>query len=488
MIFALLSVALSQSPSQPTRTIVKEVTLPVSIDTAWRLWSDPKGVTSYGLAEAADVELKLGGKYEWHFSKDAPAGERGSEGCTVLSYAVPRMIAFTWNAPPSIPELRKSGAMTEVDVLLDPVPGGTKVRLIQHGLGVGPDWDKYGDYFDKAWTSVLAKQKDWASKQSNDSAGKSAYAFEDFQNDGAVEVAYTRYDRARFTVKMPATSAKVWRAIATADGFKDMFGASLNPTIELKPGGKYDIHGGKPNRVLAFATQQMLSVSGSAPAKYPRVAEGGTWGTYFIESTGPATCTLTLETAGWRRGDDEFEKAFDYFIRANASFLNMMFTRLGGGAVTPAPDRMERELDASVGEVWKLFQSNDGLKQWMATQVELDALKPGAKIRTKYGTDGKPGDDDGIEHTILCVEPERLFAFQCTKQPANFPFKTAIKDLSFLIHLKPLGPDRTLLTMTTVGYNNTEESRKLRQFFESGNSQTFDAMRKALANNKPTKR
>jgi uncharacterized protein YndB with AHSA1/START domain len=485
MLLAIL-ILVAQFPSQPTRTITKEVILPIPVEKAWALWSDSKGVTSYGVAQSAEVELAIGGKYEWHFSKDAPAGERGSEGCTVLSFAKPRMIAFTWNTPPSIPELRKANARTEVDVFFDRIPGGTKVRLVQHGLGVGKEWDKYGDYFDTAWTSVLAKQKEWAENQPKDASEKSSSEFENYHNDGAVEVAYTRYDRARFKVAMPATSAKVWRAVATADGFKETFGRDA--TIELKPGGKYDIHGGKPNRVLAFTTQRMLSVTGSAPDKYPRVREGGTWGTYFIESTGPASCILTLETAGWRSGDDEFEKAFDYFIRANAMFLNMMYARLGGAPKPPAPDRMEREFDAPIAEVWKLFTSNDGLKQWMATQVEMEALKPGYKIKTKYGTEGKPGDEGGIEHTILCVEPERLFAFQCTKQPQSFPFKNAIKDLHFIIHLQPLGPERTLLTMTTVGYTNDEESRKLRQFFSEGNSQTFDQMRKALAKNKPTNR
>jgi len=123
----------------------------------------------------------------------------------------------------------------------------------------------------------------------------------------------------------------------------------------------------------------------------------------------------------------------------------------------------------------------------MATQVEMEALKPGAKIRTRYGADGKPGDAGGIEHTILCVEPERLFAFQCTKQPEKFPFKEAIKNVYFVLHLEPIGSERTLLTMTTVGYTNDTESQQLRAFFEEGNSQTFDSLRAAVARNRPSR-
>jgi uncharacterized protein YndB with AHSA1/START domain len=398
----------------------------------------------------------------------------------VISFVPQRMIAFTWNAPPSLAELRKANARTQVNVFFQRTPEGTKVRLVQHGLGVGKEWDKYGDYFDRAWGVVLNAQREWAVKQPK-SVGDQP-RLDGYYTDGAVEVSYRRYEQATFKVAMPATAAKVWRALATSDGFKETFGRDA--TIELKPDGKYDIWGGKGNRVLAHTTQQMLSVTGSAPERFPRVREGGTWGTYFLEATGPSSCNLTLITNGWRRGDDEFEKAFDYFLRANPMFLNMLYLKMGGSAKPSAPDRMERELDAPITEVWKLFTTSDGLKQWMATQVELEALKPGAKIRTRYGTDGKPGDEGGIEHTILCVEPERLFAFQCTKQPATFPFKTAIKNVYFIIHLSPIGPDRTLLTMTTVGYTNDQESRQLRAFFETGNSQTFDQMRKALAANK----
>jgi uncharacterized protein YndB with AHSA1/START domain len=479
MILSLLSLLLPvQTPPLSTKSIVKEAVLPIPVEQAYRLWADPKGATSYGVPQAAEIEPRPGGKYVIFFNKEAPEGERGSEGCTVLSAIPNRMISFTWNAPPSLAELRKANVRTQVNVLFDKVPEGTKVRLVQHGLGVGKEWDQYYDYFDKAWGLVLSVQKDWAAKQPK-SDEPARPEFDGYFTDGAVEVAYTRYERARFRVPMPATAAKVWRAIATTDGFKETFGRDA--TIELQPGGKYEIWGGAPNRVLAFTTQQMLSVTGSAPPKYPNVRKGGTWGAYFIEPTGPATCVLTLETAGWKRGDDEFEKCFDYFLRNNPKFLNMLYAKLGGSPLPPAPDRMEREIAAPVSEVWKLFTSNDGLKQWMATQVEMETLKPGAKIRTRYGTDGKPGDDGGIEHTILCVEPQRLFAFQCTGQPKAFPFKEAIKNVYFVIRLEPLGPERTLLTMTTVGYTNDPESRQLQAFFEEGNSQTFDQLRKAVA-------
>ena len=70
------------------------------------------------------------------------------------------MLAFSWNAPPSIPVLRDAGALTQVVLELTHERGGaTHVTLTQHGLGQGKDWDKYYAYFDRAWGNVLASLK-----------------------------------------------------------------------------------------------------------------------------------------------------------------------------------------------------------------------------------------------------------------------------------------------------------------------------------------
>jgi len=104
----------------------------------------------------ASIELAVGGMYEWYFLLDAPEGQRGAEGCTVLSFVPKRHLAFTWNAPPSISELREAGARTQVHVTLTDL-GGDRVRVLlaQFGFGRGEAWDRYYAYFEKAWPSVL---------------------------------------------------------------------------------------------------------------------------------------------------------------------------------------------------------------------------------------------------------------------------------------------------------------------------------------------
>jgi uncharacterized protein YndB with AHSA1/START domain/uncharacterized protein YciI len=132
------------------------VTVAASAKDVWRAWTTSEGIKSF-FGRDAEIELAVGGKFEVYFALDAPRGSRGSEGCKVLAFLPEKMLAFSWNAPPSIPSLRDAGARTQIVLEFTPENGGaTHVALTQHGLGEGEDWDKYLAYFDRAWGNVLA--------------------------------------------------------------------------------------------------------------------------------------------------------------------------------------------------------------------------------------------------------------------------------------------------------------------------------------------
>ena len=72
----------------------------------------------------------------------------------VLAFQPGRMLAFTWNAPPHLPEVR--GHMTHVIVRLSEVdPETTRVSLTHDGWGDGGEWDQAFDYFSRAWAKVV---------------------------------------------------------------------------------------------------------------------------------------------------------------------------------------------------------------------------------------------------------------------------------------------------------------------------------------------
>ncbi len=141
------------------RAIVETRVVGVSAADAWRAWTTDEGLESFFGADCT-VELRPGGPFEILFSTDAPEGSRGSEGCTVLSYLPERMLSFSWNAPPSFPEIRAGDHETIVVVEFTPLGDThTSVTLRHHGW---PDestttdqWDGVFEYFSRAWPSVM---------------------------------------------------------------------------------------------------------------------------------------------------------------------------------------------------------------------------------------------------------------------------------------------------------------------------------------------
>ncbi len=142
------------------RSLAKTTEVAASPHEVWSAWTSKEGLDSWWGPAHANVELRIGGPFELHFSLDLPEGSRGSEGCRVLAYVPGESLSFTWNAPPTLP-LR--AANTWVVITFIETHEGTSVRLVHTGFLDGPDWDDYMAYFDSAWSAVLGLLCDhWA--------------------------------------------------------------------------------------------------------------------------------------------------------------------------------------------------------------------------------------------------------------------------------------------------------------------------------------
>jgi uncharacterized protein YndB with AHSA1/START domain len=137
-------------------------------------------------------------------------------------------------------------------------------------------------------------------------------------------------------------------------------------------------------------------------------------------------------------------------------------------------------IEAPVATVWSAFVTKEGQESWNVAHAEID-LKVGGKMRTHYDPKGQLGDPNTIENTILCFEPNRMLAIQVANPPAQFPYKDAIKKMWTVIYLEDEGPSRTRLRLVGTGYGDDEESRKLRTFFEKGNSYTLKKLQEKFA-------
>lgn len=151
----------TDSTSFTDRAIDLSVTVAAPRAAVWSALTAESELTKW-FGRGAKVELRDGGPYEIYFLMENPPGTRGGEGNTISSYLPGRLLAFTWNAPPSFGPLRDIRTHVLIQLSDDPA-GGTCVQLTHYGWRAGDDWQKIQDYFAAAWPRVLANlQKHFA--------------------------------------------------------------------------------------------------------------------------------------------------------------------------------------------------------------------------------------------------------------------------------------------------------------------------------------
>ncbi|MBK8915145.1 MAG: redoxin domain-containing protein [Phycisphaerales bacterium] len=141
------------APAVGKAGIEVEVQVRKGREEVYRLWTTPDGLKAF-LGVESKVEMRIGGAYELYFAPDAPAGQRGAEGCRVLSYVPGRMLSFTWNAPPKFPVEREQRTWVVVE-FIEMDEQRTRVRLSHMGFGEGGNWEDVRKYFAAAWPNVL---------------------------------------------------------------------------------------------------------------------------------------------------------------------------------------------------------------------------------------------------------------------------------------------------------------------------------------------
>ena len=136
--------------------LAKSVLVSATVDEVWRAWTTVDGIRRF-FAPDARLEIRPHGKYEILFDPEEPEGQKGAEGCTVLSHVPMKMFSFTWGAPPLFPKSRKEIAQWVVLFFDEASENQTLVRLQEFGWKDDDEGRQVYDYFDKAWGLVLAR-------------------------------------------------------------------------------------------------------------------------------------------------------------------------------------------------------------------------------------------------------------------------------------------------------------------------------------------
>jgi uncharacterized protein YndB with AHSA1/START domain len=149
----------------PISPIELDAVIAAPREEVFQTYTSSAGWKSFFMVESK-IELRPGGPFEIYFSMDPPAGSRGSEGCTVLSYIPSRMFSYTWNAPPKFTGAR--GEHTWVVVTFEDI-GSASTRVHMSHLGFAEQAAAHPDraeeykqvraYFASAWPHVLTALK-----------------------------------------------------------------------------------------------------------------------------------------------------------------------------------------------------------------------------------------------------------------------------------------------------------------------------------------
>lgn len=141
---------------------------------------------------------------------------------------------------------------------------------------------------------------------------------------------------------------------------------------------------------------------------------------------------------------------------------------------------------APVEDVWRDFSTPEGIvRSWSVAKAEVD-FRIGGAIRTVYEPDAEIGGPSTITNIILSFEPRRMLSLKAVApQNAPGPVKLICEHGWSVMRFEPLGPRRTRITVTGMGYGEGPEWDAAYAFFEAGNRWTLDQMKRRYEQQAP---
>jgi uncharacterized protein YndB with AHSA1/START domain len=124
---------------------------------AFRHFTDSKLLATW-LADSAEVEPKVGGKYEIFWESPPAPPNRGTSGCKISVLVPDKLLGFDWIGPTMFDDaMNVADPATHVVVSFIPsTDGGTEVHLVHSRWGHSAAWDQPRLWFDRAWHGALS--------------------------------------------------------------------------------------------------------------------------------------------------------------------------------------------------------------------------------------------------------------------------------------------------------------------------------------------
>ncbi len=141
-----------------------QITIEIECDVkqAFSMFTDNELLENW-LTEKAEIEPKVGGKYELFWDPDNRE-INSTIGCRITGFERDNFVSFEWKGPVEFQSFMNSAdPLTHVIVFFCPSnndPDKTNIRLFHTGWRKDREWQQARNYFEKAWSKALQDLKD----------------------------------------------------------------------------------------------------------------------------------------------------------------------------------------------------------------------------------------------------------------------------------------------------------------------------------------
>ena len=146
--------------------------------------------------------------------------------------------------------------------------------------------------------------------------------------------------------------------------------------------------------------------------------------------------------------------------------------------------RHEGELQAPVDSVWRTLTTNDGLRSFLAPAVWID-LRPGGRWETGHAASASQGDPGNIVNEVLACLPNEMLAVRVLQAPPTFVHPEIARQVWTVYQLHRIDEQRTLLTVSMVGWPTGPAADSVYRFFDRGNAFTMRQLQQRFTRNRP---
>ena len=147
----------ARTAAEEGRTLRQQVTVDAPPDSVWRVFTTSTGLRSF-VAPVAEIELRVGGRWEASYDPEARIGDPGNIVNEILSYLPGEMLSIrVARAPPGFPFPDAVKELWTVIQLEATGSGGTRVTSTMLGFGQGAPWDALHASFERDNDTVLRR-------------------------------------------------------------------------------------------------------------------------------------------------------------------------------------------------------------------------------------------------------------------------------------------------------------------------------------------